>query len=302
MNCHSDDIELLATSPTDGGEIIEKFQQQYGVKMADSSYMLGLNRDEIIVNGVKTIQVTQEAYITELYEAFKDQMPSYTPKTPFPETIFLSLSTPDGKRKETDQSEIDEVYEKGYMKAVGGLLWSARCTAPQTTLGINYLQRVMSQPTHEAFKAAMHMIKYLYENRHQGICFNENGEKTLRVYYDSSNKADYTDGKAQYGFVGMFMGGPIFWASRKHRHVGTSSTANEYMALKHAVVETVWIRDLLTEMELGDLIKGPTIMLGDNDQATSLAYEDRVTGGNKMIKQDYHYSKEHRSRDHLQTL
>ena len=44
---------------------------------------------------------------------------------------------------------------------------------------------VMSQPTHEAFKAAMHMIKYLYENRHQGICFNENGEKTLRVYYDS---------------------------------------------------------------------------------------------------------------------
>ena len=87
----------------------------------------------------------------------------------------------DGKRKETDQSEIDEVYEKGYMKAVGGLLWSARCTAPQTTLGINYLQRVMSQPTHEAFKAAMHMIKYLYENRHQGICFNENGEKTLHT-------------------------------------------------------------------------------------------------------------------------
>ena len=130
------------------------------------------------------------------------------------------------------------------------------------------------------------MIKYLYENRHQGICFNENGEKTLRVYYDSSNKADYTNGKAQYGFVGMFMGGPIFWQSRKHRHVGTSSTANEYMALKHAVVETVWIRDLLTEMELGDLIKGPTIMLGDSDQATSLAYEDRVTGGNKMIKQE----------------
>ena len=61
MNCHSDDIELLTTSPTDGGEIIEKFQQQYGVKMADSSYMLGLNRDEIIVNGVKTIQITQEA-------------------------------------------------------------------------------------------------------------------------------------------------------------------------------------------------------------------------------------------------
>ena len=88
--------------------------------------------------------------------------------------------------------------------------WSARCTAPKISLGVNYLQRVMSQPTHDAFKAAMHMIKYLCHNRHQGICFNENGEQTLRVYYDSSNKADYTDGKAQYGYVGMFMGGPIF--------------------------------------------------------------------------------------------
>ena len=126
-----------------------------------------------------------------------------------PETIFLSLSTPDGKRKETDQSEIDEVYEKGYMKAVGGLLWSARCTAPQTTLGINYLQRVMSQPTHEAFKAAMHMIKYLYENRHQGICFNENGEKTLRVYYDSSNKGDYTDGNEE--LLIMIRPPPVNW-------------------------------------------------------------------------------------------
>ena len=38
--------------------------------MADSSYMLGLNRDEIIVNGVKTIQITQEAYITELYDPY----------------------------------------------------------------------------------------------------------------------------------------------------------------------------------------------------------------------------------------
>ena len=41
------------------------------------------------------------------------------------------------------------------------------------------------------------------------------------MYYDSSNKADYTDGKAQYGFVGMMMGGPIFWGSRKHSKLTT---------------------------------------------------------------------------------
>ena len=42
-------------------------------------------------------------------------------------------------------------------------------------------------------------------------------------------------------------------------------------------VETVWIRDLLAEMGMSALIAGPTIMLGDNDQATSLAYMGRQT-------------------------
>ena len=32
--------------------------------------------------------------------------------------------------------------------------------------------------------------------------------------------------------------------------------------------------------------------MGDNDQATSLAFEDRVTQGNKMIDLEYHYTKE----------
>ena len=86
-----------------------------------------------------------------------------------------------------------------------------------------------------------------------------------------------------------------------YRHVGTSSTANEYMALKHAVVETVWIRDLLTKMELGDLIKGPTIMLGDNDQATQLSNEDVITAGNKFYLIDYHYTKEQIKSGHIST-
>ena len=52
------------------------FQNKYGIKVADPNYMLGLNRDAVTVNGVKTIQMTQTAYNTELYEIFKEHMPS----------------------------------------------------------------------------------------------------------------------------------------------------------------------------------------------------------------------------------
>ena len=57
--------------------------------MANPNYMLGLNREAVTVNGVKTIQMTQTAYNTELYEIFKEHMPNYNPKTPFPETVFF---------------------------------------------------------------------------------------------------------------------------------------------------------------------------------------------------------------------
>ena len=81
MNCHSDDVELLTTSPTDASEVIEKFQNQYGVKMADSSYMLGLNRDEITVDGVKTIQITQDAYMDKrISQAYLSLLPEQVSK------------------------------------------------------------------------------------------------------------------------------------------------------------------------------------------------------------------------------
>ena len=63
---------------------------------------------------------------------------------------------------------------------------------------------------------------------------------------------------------GLF-NGPVQWASRKQRHVGTSSIHNEVMALFHACVDTVWLRRLLKEAQLADHVIAAIITLGDND-------------------------------------
>ena len=38
----------------------------------------------------------------------------------------------------------------------------------------------------------------------------------LQCYYDSSNKADPDDGKAQYGTSIHLYDGPLMWSSRNH--------------------------------------------------------------------------------------
>jgi hypothetical protein len=64
------------------------------------------------------------------------------------------------------------------------------------------------------------------------------------------------------------------------------------MELSRACKATIWLRQLLTEMGFGSWIKEPTVLLGDNDAATTLAHEDIVSLGNRFYTKDIHYSKE----------
>lgn len=230
--------------------------------------------------------MTQVAYVEELYNTFKDHTPSREVATPFPENEYLSLAD----EPSPDPDEIKEMIAVGYQVLVGGILWIARNSAPDLSFAVSMLQRVMSAPTRRAWKACLHTLKYAYLTRHRGIQYTSSGNGELQMWYDSSHKADNADGKSQYGTVCMLQDGPISWSSKKHKAVGRSSTMNEYMALGHAVIEAVHKRNVFRELGLD--VSTPTPCMGDNDQATSLAFEDRVTQGNKMIDLEYHYTKE----------
>ena len=129
--------------------------------------------------------------------------------------------------------------------------------------------------------------------RIHGIRFRSDGNKTPEAAYDSSNKWDVKDAKAQYGFAIHLFDGPVIWTSKKHSHVGTSSTHNEYMALYWLVRSVVWLRQLIAEIGLeNELLSGPISCRGDNAQATNLCCDDIVTSGNKFYNMMYHFSKE----------
>ena len=138
----------------------------------------------------------------------------------------------------------------------------------------------------------MHMVSYLNQHQDEGIRFSSDKSPIPTTFYDSSDKGNHDDEKAQYGYCIMMFGGPIAWSSKKHRHVGKSSSHNEYMAMSHAAVETKWVRDLIKEMGFNQWVTEPTALMGDNDQATRWSVENMVTTGNKCIRTEYHWVKE----------
>jgi hypothetical protein len=113
------------------------------------------------------------------------------------------------------------------------------------------------------------------------------------TYYDSSNRRDPKDGaKAVGGHIVFLCNGPLIWSSKKNSHTGQSSSHNEYMALAAATKATEWIRYLLMEMGLHAWVKEPTMMMGDNDAATTLCRNDIVTPANCYYDMLLYHSKQ----------
>ena len=227
-----------------------------------------------------------EAYVTGMCEAFKDFIPNTHPEAPFPPGKYL------WRNPKPDPAESKEVLDLGYQRAVGMLLWAQRGVYPECAYGMNQLCRFMASPTREAWKAAMYMMAYMRDHKDKGIKFTSDGNIEPIVFSDAAFNPDQDDGLSQYGYCLMWMGGPIASSSKKLAHVGLSAFHNEYMAIRHACAEAMWVRNLLTEMGLSCFITKPTVVYGDNLAANNLTKDDFISTGNKYIYQPYHWVKE----------
>ena len=113
---------------------------------------------------------------------------------------------------------------------------------------------------------------------------------------------DRSDYRSQYGYIITWFGGPIFWQSKKHGHVGESSAEDEYMALCHAYKCVCWLRNVFKEAGLEKYLGGPTKVLGDNEQAGRCSREDMITAGNRFIERQYFKTKEGIEKGEIETL
>jgi hypothetical protein len=293
---HTDDIDCIGDYMEDMMELADYCDKEWKIKLVDAEHMLGIQRRVHEEDGRRVVELTMTEYISDLYNTYKEFMPKKQANTPFPDKIFLH------KMMHLDEGEGDRIKKRGFQAVVGSLLWASRNVFPEISCGINFLCRVMSNPSEIAWGAAMHMISYLYKEKDHGVRYVSDGNDVPIAHYDSSNKPDPSDGKCQYGFVIHLYGGPICWTSKKHAHVGLSSGMNEYMALCHCIKTVVWLRQLLEEMGLNEMTEKPTLVFGDNDNCTRLSKEDIVTSGNKFYYLPYHYSKEAVAMGHVKTL
>ena len=285
---HVDDCDIAGTDDNLLQEILAVCQTIWKCEVVSSDFMLGVRRrvSRSDDGKVKEVLLDMIPFVEGMVEAFATHLPTREVAEPVPPKFTTS------KEDVVEEAEYKAVLEAGFQSAVGMALWAARHVYPECRVGCSLICRVMSKPSWEAFKALMHMIKWMEQNKARGIKYTA-GVNTVPLWLvDASNKPDPADGKCQYGVACMFMGGPILEHSRKLKHVGLSSQHNEYMAMAFANQSIVWMRQLLEEMGLSELTAAPYTLLADNKPANILSREDIVSSGNQYIYLPYHFNKE----------
>ena len=218
---------------------------EWGVRDTSDKLMLGIKRTFTEVDGVRAIELTMQQQVDGTILAFKKEMEvaGFGKKevhTAFPEDLHLSLWDP---LNEVKDEEAQAIKNKGYNTLVGLLHWIARMCFPEAKVGIHMLQRVLSRPTHVAWKAALHMCQWFAQQNTRGIMFRSDGNASPMCEVDASNKQDWKDGHVLFGYRIGLANGPIVTETGKLKNTGFGTPAVEHMAMAK-VMEQVAREDI----------------------------------------------------------
>lgn len=236
--------------------------------------------------GIYSVQLT--SYIDTVIKRFglTDCKPAKTPMEP-----GYSKAEVQGKPFE-DTTQ--------YRSLLGALLYVAVTARPDVAVSVSILGRRVSAPTDTDWKAAKRVVKYLKGTKNMQLVFGLGEGWKLIGYSDADWAGDQESRRSTTGFVFLFGGGAIVWASRKQSCVSLSSMEAEYIALSDTCQELIWLRRLMTD--LGEKPTSATTVFDDNQSCLSFVQAERTTKRSKHIDTRRHFIKDQCERGELKLL
>jgi hypothetical protein len=200
------------------------------------------------------------------------------------------------KRHCAPPSEADSARASAYREGVGGLMWLATQTRPDIAFPVGVLARFMQNPGDEHWRNLKRVLRYLrgtatVKLQLGGRTGADRNACSLEAFCDADWAADLDNRRSTTGFVLLFNGSIVCWASKKQNTVALSTVEAEYMGISAAAQEIRWLKQFAAE--LGMTVEEPTILHTDNQTARTLASGELSVGQRtKHIDIRYHFVRE----------
>ena len=197
-------------------------------------------------------------------------------------------------------AECTEAKTIPYQNVTGSLLYAAMATRPDIAFAVGVLCCFNSNHGQTHWTTAKRVMHYLKGMADLSIIYHQKATKsldgTIAGIYDPEEMEGFTDAdwagdietrKSTSGYIFTFAGGPISWSSKAQVTLALSSTEAEYVSTTQAAQEAIYLRTLLSELNLPP--SSPTWLQCDNQSAISLTKSPIAHSRLKHIDIQHHF-------------
>ena len=133
---------------------------------------------------------------------------------------------------------------------------------------VSNVAKCSAAPTQGHWNAAKRVLRYLKRTKNFVLLYYQTDEQVIG--YSDVDFAHNVDGRHSVsGYVCLLRSGAISWYNGKQKHVSTSDTQAEYIALSHVTKEAIFLHQLFSEFNDSDY--GATCINEDNQAAIAIA-------------------------------
>ncbi|RVW21791.1 Retrovirus-related Pol polyprotein from transposon TNT 1-94 [Vitis vinifera] len=161
------------------------------------------------------------------------------------------------------------------------------CTRLDITFIVNVLGRYLSNPGHDHWVAAKKVMRYLQRTKDFMLVYRRVDNLEVVGYSDSDFGGCSDDRKSTSGYIFMLAGGAISWKSVKQSLIASSTMHAEFVACYGLSSQAVWLRNLISELQVVDSIFRPIVIYCDNNAAVFYSKNNKISTGSKHMEIKY---------------
>lgn len=266
-----DDGIIAATHQEDIDTFLQAMSNQFDITRCGFECFLGI-QVKIMQDG--SIFISQNGYLKKILERFKmDQAkPCSTP-------MERDLSGED------DDRELESCML--YQAAVGSLQYLSNGTRPDITFAVNSVSKYLKSPRIKHWNMVKRIFRYLVGTMDYGILYRAaDTPASLTIYSDADYAGDIDSRKSTSGYVSIYSGGAITWASQRQQSVSLSTTEAEFVAASQATKEAIWLNRLFDDIAREH--EKPSLLM-DNQSAIRLIHNQEFHKRSKHIEVRYFF-------------
>jgi hypothetical protein len=275
-----DDFLIFAKNEELATDLYKQLSKDLEVtNLGPISYYLGIE----LIKSQNSLILTQRGFLQRLLQKFNKQnlKPHFVPSI-LGDKLIANTSN-------ASTSQINQ-----FQQEIGSLIYLAINTRPDITQRVFQLARFMSNPSKCHFRNLDYLWGYLNNSINYGLYYSINSAPLdLIGYSDADWGGDYISRRSTTGYLFYFNNSLISWTSKLQHTVALSSCEAEYMALRDAVKEQLFIKSLISQLpkQLINAIntENTGIIYTDSQSAMALANNPVQHNRTKHIDIQYHF-------------